>query len=175
MDVITLSAKTCMAHLLLKETFDQFSFIEGEITTFNKFTWMASCRRISSMTPQRARTPTGRRCAKLLSIIRGRRTPLSFKIVLSLAPENFAAFLEKHQIGACRARGHPGMYLNPTTMGQRCNASPAPPCTPLPWIRRWSGNGMLMWGKCWGTGGSCRNCGDWRAPGRGGWDSSDAL
>ena len=38
MDVITLSAKTCMAHLLLKETFDQFSFIEGEITTFNKFT-----------------------------------------------------------------------------------------------------------------------------------------
>ena len=38
MDVITLSAKTCMAHLLLKETFYQFSFIEGEITTFNKFT-----------------------------------------------------------------------------------------------------------------------------------------
>ena len=63
MDVITLSAKTCMAHLLLKETFDQFSFIEGEITTFNKFTLDASCRRISSMTPQRARTPTGRRCA----------------------------------------------------------------------------------------------------------------
>jgi len=35
MDVITLSAKTCMAHLLLKETFDQFSFIgPGKLCRF---------------------------------------------------------------------------------------------------------------------------------------------
>ena len=30
--------KIAMSHLLLKDTFDNFSFIEGEITTFNKFT-----------------------------------------------------------------------------------------------------------------------------------------
>ena len=37
MTVIDLSAKICMAHLLLKPTFHQYSFIEGEVTTFNKF------------------------------------------------------------------------------------------------------------------------------------------
>ena len=29
--------KDFMSHLLLNETFDHFSFIEGEITTFNTF------------------------------------------------------------------------------------------------------------------------------------------
>ncbi len=38
MNVYQLSAKNCMSHLLLKDTFDNFSFIEGEFTTFNKFT-----------------------------------------------------------------------------------------------------------------------------------------
>ena len=37
MITIALKTKACMSHLLLKETFDDFSFIEGEITTFNKF------------------------------------------------------------------------------------------------------------------------------------------
>ena len=32
MTVITLNAKICMSHLLLKDTFDRFSFLEGEIT-----------------------------------------------------------------------------------------------------------------------------------------------
>ena len=31
------NVKNTMAHLLLKETFDRFSFIEGEIVTFNTF------------------------------------------------------------------------------------------------------------------------------------------
>lgn len=65
------------------------------------------------MTPRSNRTPTGRRCANFaLPSYEGRRTPLNFKIVLSLAPENFAAFLEKHQIGACRAEDIQGLYLN---------------------------------------------------------------
>ena len=38
MITISLKTKPSMSHLLLKDTFDQFSFIEGEITTFNKFT-----------------------------------------------------------------------------------------------------------------------------------------
>ena len=37
MIVIDLNAKICMAHLLLKPTFHHYSFIEGEVTTFNKF------------------------------------------------------------------------------------------------------------------------------------------
>ena len=35
MNVYQLSAKNCMSHLLLKDTFDTFLFIEGEFTTFN--------------------------------------------------------------------------------------------------------------------------------------------
>lgn len=31
------NVKSFMSHLLLKETFDNFSFIEGEIITFNIF------------------------------------------------------------------------------------------------------------------------------------------
>ena len=104
MDFITLSAKTCMAHLLLKETFDQFSFIEGEITTFNKFTLDGFLQKdFFDDAPKRSHSYWKEVRELCFAIIRGRRTPLNFKIVLSLAPENFAAFLEKHQIGACRA------------------------------------------------------------------------
>ena len=35
---LTLNTKKCMAELLLRETFDSFLFIEGSVTTFNKFT-----------------------------------------------------------------------------------------------------------------------------------------
>ena len=38
MIILTLDTKKCMSSLLLTEAFDQFSFIEGEITTFGKFT-----------------------------------------------------------------------------------------------------------------------------------------
>ena len=34
MIVLNLKAKVCMSHLLLKPTFDTFSLIEGEVTTF---------------------------------------------------------------------------------------------------------------------------------------------
>lgn len=54
MNVYQLSAKNCMSHLLLKDTFDTFLFIEGEFTTFNKFT-------ISGYSPGRLlRRKTGR-------------------------------------------------------------------------------------------------------------------
>ena len=113
MDFITLSAKTCMAHLLLKETFDQFSFIEGEITTFNKFTLDGFLQKdFFDDAPKRSHSYWKEVRELCFAIIRGRRTPLNFKIVLSLAPENFAAFLEKHQIGACRAEDIHGLYLN---------------------------------------------------------------
>ena len=38
MIILTPETKTCMSHLLTHETFDHFSFIEGEIITFGKFT-----------------------------------------------------------------------------------------------------------------------------------------
>ena len=38
MIILTLDTKKCMSSLLLSEAFDHFFFIEGEITTFGKFT-----------------------------------------------------------------------------------------------------------------------------------------
>ena len=38
MIILIPETKTCMSHLLAHETFDHFSFIEGEIITFGKFT-----------------------------------------------------------------------------------------------------------------------------------------
>ena len=37
MITLSLKAKVSMSHLLLKETFDKFSFIEADITTFNRW------------------------------------------------------------------------------------------------------------------------------------------
>ena len=87
MNVYQLSAKNCMSHLLLKDTFDNFSFIDGEITTFNKF---------------------------LLSfqIIRGKRTPLGFKIVLALPEDQIPYFLTTHGLTGYRPEEIRGLYLN---------------------------------------------------------------
>ena len=47
-----------------------------------------------------------------LELIRGKRTPLSFRIVLSLASEQFPAFLESHELSAFRPEEIRGLYLN---------------------------------------------------------------
>lgn len=113
MNVFTLSAKNCMAHLLLKDTFDNFSFIEGEITTYNKFTIDGFLQKeFFDEEPVREYSYWKDVRDFCFSIIRGKRTPLNFKIVLSLAPEHFPAFLDKHQIQACRPEEIQGMYLN---------------------------------------------------------------
>lgn len=89
MNVYQLSAKNCMSHLLLKDTFDTFLFIEGEFTTFNKFT-------ISGYLQEdffdEKLEETYSRWEKIrdfcFQIIRGKRTPLNFKIVLALPDES---------------------------------------------------------------------------------------
>ena len=45
-------------------------------------------------------------------IIRGKRTPLNFKIILSLAPENFPGFLNQQNVTGFRPEDIQGMYLN---------------------------------------------------------------
>lgn len=113
MNVFTLSAKSCMSHLLLKDTFDSFSFIEGEITTYNKFTIDGYLQKeFFDEEPAREYSYWKEVREFCFGIIRGKRTPLNFKIVLSLAPEKFAGFLERHQISACRPEDIQGLYLN---------------------------------------------------------------
>lgn len=113
MNVLTLSAKSCMSHLLLKDTFDGFSFIKGEITTYNIFSIDGFLHKdFFYEEPKRAYSYWKELREYCFSIIKGKRTPLNFKIVLSMAPENFASFLEERQIHVCRPEEIQGLYLN---------------------------------------------------------------
>lgn len=113
MIVLNLKAKNCMSHLLLKSTFDEFALIEGEITTFNKFTIDGYIQKdFFEEDPENAFA-----CWKDLrefcfSIIKGKRTPLNFKFVLSLAQKDFENFLVSHEIEGFRPENIQGLYLN---------------------------------------------------------------
>lgn len=113
MNIFTLSAKSCMSHLLLKDTFNRFSFIESEITTFNKFTIDGYLHKdFYDEAPERSYAYWKDVREYCFSIIRGKRTPLNFKIVLSLAQETFADFLAYHQLDGYRPEEIQGLYLN---------------------------------------------------------------
>lgn len=113
MITLPLKAKVCMSHLLLKDTFDEFSFIEGEITTFNKFTIDGFLQKeFFEETPDDTYSHWRDVREFCFQIIRGKRTPLNFKIILSLAPEKFESFLNKQEISGFRPKNIQGMYLN---------------------------------------------------------------
>lgn len=112
MIVLQLNAKSCMAHLLLRPTFHPFSFIEGEVTTYNKFHIDGRLHKdFFDEAPTREYSSWQEIQAHFLAIIRGKRTPLNFKIILSLAKENFAAFLNKNGL-SFRPEDIQGLYLN---------------------------------------------------------------
>ena len=82
--------KDFMSHLLLNETFDHFSFIEGEITTFNTFHNVRNF---------------------CFFLIKGKRTPLAFQFVFSLAPKNIETLLLQNDLSV-QADAVQGLYLN---------------------------------------------------------------
>lgn len=113
MNVLTLSAKSCMAHLLLKDTFDHFSFIEGQITTFNTFQIDGYLQKdFFDEAPEQTYSHWKDVREFCFNIIRGKRTPLSFKIVLALNENEYADFLSSHQITTYRPEEIQGLYLN---------------------------------------------------------------
>ena len=143
MNVYQLSAKNCMSHLLLKDTFDTFLFIEGEFTTFNKFT-------ISGYLQEdffdEKLEETYSRWEKIrdfcFQIIRGKRTPLNFKIVLALPDDQIPAFLTAHGLTATAQKTFRASTSISTTMEAPSNASPALPSKPFLWISPSKENGI---------------------------------
>lgn len=112
MIILTLDTKNCMAHLLLNETFDSFDFIEGEITTYNKFTINGFIHKeFYEEKPSADYSAWKNLQGYCLSIIKGKRTPLNFKFILALNKEKIPAFLT-----ACGLTFQPediqGLYLN---------------------------------------------------------------
>ena len=71
--------KDFMSHLLLNETFDHFSFIEGEITTFNTFHIDGFIKKeffdSNSVLPEYSYWKNVRNFC--FSLIKGKRTPLA--------------------------------------------------------------------------------------------------
>lgn len=105
-----------MTHLLLSDTFDNFLFIEGEVVTFNTFTIDGYLRKEfyeSSPDDSIAEDYSSWKQIRDLcfSMIKGKRTPLSFRFVFSLSPENIARLISQKNLDF-QASDVQGLYLN---------------------------------------------------------------
>lgn len=102
-----------MSHLLLQPTFDHFSFIEGEATTYNTFRAEGFIHKnFYEEAPEKEYSSWKDLRDFFFQIIRGKRTPLGFKFILSLPPEDYSAFLEETEVSAFAPADIQGMYFN---------------------------------------------------------------
>ena len=110
------NVKNTMAHLLLKETFDRFSFIEGEIVTFNTFKFDGYLQKeffhgeddLEELEEYSHWADVRDFC---FSLIKGKRTPLSFRFIFSLSPKNIARLTEQSTPGI-NPEDVQGLYMN---------------------------------------------------------------
>ena len=102
-----------MQHLLLKPTFDSFALIEGEITTYNTFRIDGYIHKeFYEDAPLKDYSSWGDLREFCFHIIRGKRTPLNFRFILSLPKEEFEAFLIDQEIPSLSHSDIQGLYLN---------------------------------------------------------------
>lgn len=107
------SQKTFITHLLLKDTFDNFQFIEGEIVTFNKFSIDGFVQKNFYEDTQNLPEYSYWKHVRdfCFSIIKGRQTPLSFRFIFRLSPQNTKLLLEQSQLDF-QPQNVQGLYLN---------------------------------------------------------------
>ena len=112
--------KECMGKLLLSETFDPFYFIEGEIVTFSTFTMDGYLKKDfynDENVPEREYALWKDMREFCLSIIKGKRTPLSFKFVLGLSNSNIEKLLLQQELDF-KPQDVRGFYINLKYDGQ---------------------------------------------------------
>ena len=112
--------KECMGKLLLSETFDPFYFIEGEIVTFSTFTMDGYLKKDffdEENAPEREYALWKDMREFCFSIIKGKRTPLSFKFVLGLSDSNIEKLLLQQELD-CKPQDVRGLYINLKYDGQ---------------------------------------------------------
>lgn len=115
------STKQFTQHLLLKDTFDRFLFIEGEIVTYNIFKIDGYIQKeFYSHADSPVLTHTGgildyaywsQNRDFCFSLIKGKRVPLSFKFIFSLSPANIAKLIEQNHLDF-QPEDVQGLYLN---------------------------------------------------------------
>ena len=107
------NTKDFMSHLLLADTFDHFSFIEGEIVTYNTFKIDGFIRKeffdIGPELPEYS--PWKNLRDFCFSVIKGKRTPLSFRFIFSLSRKNIGRLITQ-SAPALDPDSVQGRYLN---------------------------------------------------------------
>ena len=128
--------KQFTASLFLGEVFDSFLLKEAEIVTFNMFTIDGRVRhgyyseeeleehQIEEYSAWSAVKPF------CFSLIKGKKLPESFHIVLQLSPKSTKSFLDKNQIPVA-AEQVQGLYLNIRYAGHRKRGGRRPRCVDL--------------------------------------------
>lgn len=119
MFIFSLDIKKCMNELLLRSTFDSFLFLEGEISTFNTFQidgrlkkeFFHQLTEDESTIPNRDYALWKEQREFCFSIIKGKRTPLGFRFILSLSAPNIARLLEREELSFSPSDVQ-GLYLN---------------------------------------------------------------
>ena len=105
--------KSSTSHLFLKDTFDSFCFIEGEIVTFNTFRIDGFLQKeffdAEEPLPEYSLWKNVRDYC--FSLIRGKRTPLSFRFVFSLSRKNIEK-LTAQNVPSLDPDAVQGLYLN---------------------------------------------------------------
>ena len=113
--------KECMSKLLLSEMFDPFLFVEGEITTFATFTIDGYLKKEffdNDTVPEREYTLWKDVRDYAFSLIKGKRTPLSFKFILGLSDSNIEKLIRQQGLDY-RLEDVRGLYINLKFDGQK--------------------------------------------------------
>ena len=102
--------KGFMSSLLWRNIFDNFLFSEGEVVTFTKFSFSGYLSR-DYYSADEWEMLEGRRYASwgqirpyVYSVIRGNRTPVSFRLVMFLSDENAARVLKRSGAAVTQAQ-----------------------------------------------------------------------
>ena len=107
------NTKEFMSHLLLSDTFDHFSFIEGEIVTFNTFKIDGFIQKeffdTGAEMPEYSPWKNVREFC--FSVIKGKRAPLSFRFIFSLSRNNIRRLISQSAPGLAPDSVQ-GLYLN---------------------------------------------------------------
>jgi hypothetical protein len=113
--------KECMSKLLLSEVFDPFMFVEGEIVTYATFTIDGYLKKDffnENEAPEREYALWKDVREYCLSIVKGKRTPLSFKFILGLSTSNIEKLIQQQQLDY-EVEDVRGLYINLKFDGQK--------------------------------------------------------
>lgn len=106
--------KKCMASLLLKDIFDSFQLVEAEIVTANAFKIDGYINK-DFYGPEAGDLPEYSDWKSMrehcFSVIKGKRTPLSFKFIFRLSPAEITSLLH-NQDTTIKPDDVQGLYLN---------------------------------------------------------------